>query len=174
MAKVILAIGNSGGGKTTAMKPFAEKNNYLYLSADEIRKELTGNEEDQFVTGEAWSLVRKRMVKALNSNKDVVVDGTFAKGEERRRFVEYALRNGARRVQGVLFNIDLETAVRRQLSRDRQVPKHALKRMDAFLEKDPVSLEDGFESLFVMNSDGNLEKIFTNTTREKTKEFRFK
>jgi dephospho-CoA kinase len=46
MAKIIIGIGVPGSGKTTALKPFAERNTYTYISPDDIRAELTGNAAD--------------------------------------------------------------------------------------------------------------------------------
>lgn len=47
MSKVIVGIGLPGSGKTTALKPFADKNSYIYICPDDIRAELTGNPADQ-------------------------------------------------------------------------------------------------------------------------------
>jgi predicted kinase len=41
MSKLILGIGLPGSGKTTALKPFAEKNGYIYISPGDIREELS-------------------------------------------------------------------------------------------------------------------------------------
>lgn len=47
MKKVIIGVGVPALGKTTVLKPFAEKGGYVYISSDKIRAVLTGDPADQ-------------------------------------------------------------------------------------------------------------------------------
>jgi len=151
MLKVILGIGLPGSGKTTALKPFAEKNSYTYISPDDIRAEFLGDAADQSKMREIWEEAYKRTSKALHEGKTVVFDATFAKGHERRDFINFVRANGANKVQGVFAAVPIEVAGERNRLRDRVVPEHAMARMNEFLKADPPMVEDGFDNVFDIN-----------------------
>jgi predicted kinase len=101
MSKLILGIGLPGSGKSTALKPFAEKYGYAYISPDEIRAEVSGDASIQTDMRQVWDIVHERTAQALEDSKKVVVDATFVKGWERRAFIQFARDHGAKWVQGV-------------------------------------------------------------------------
>lgn len=153
-----MGIGIPGSGKTTALKPFAEKNNYSYISTDEIRKELTGDDSDQSKNKEVWEEAYKRVVESLNKGESVVFDATFAKDIQRKEFIDFARKSGADRVQGVFAAVPFEVANERNKLRNRVVPEHAIMRMDEMLKENPPIIEDGFDSVFDINELQELER----------------
>lgn len=158
MVKVILGIGIPGSGKTTALKPFAEKNTYSYISPDEIREELTGSMADQSKNSEVWAESYKRVADALSAGETVVFDATFARDSERKSFISFAREHGAEKVQGVYAKVPFEVASERNSLRDRVVPSHAMARMNDMIGDNPPSLDDGFDSLFEINELQELEQ----------------
>jgi predicted kinase len=148
MSKVIMGIGIPGSGKTTALKPFAEKNSYTYISPDEIRGELSQDAGDQSRNREVWEETYKRVGNALSRGETGVVDATFVNESERKEFIAFAREQGADKVQGVFAAVPFETARERNNNRDRVVPEHALERMQNMLEKTPPTVDDGFDSVF--------------------------
>lgn len=159
MSKVILGIGLPGAGKTTALKPFAEEYGYVYISPDDIRKELSGNPMDQTVNREAWKEVHKRMNDALSQKKTVVVDATFSKRDERLEFIQQAREHGATKVQGVFAATALEIADERNNARERTIPRYAMERIHDHLMTDPPVIEDGFDAVFDINEFQKLERV---------------
>lgn len=162
MKKVIMAIGLPGTGKTTALKPFAERYGYTYISADEIRAELTGKEIDQSKNKEAWETVEFRLSEALADDQTVVVDATFANEKERQAFIALARELGAEKVQGVFTDVAFEVAHERNQQRERVVPEHAMKRMYNQLNDAPPEVEDGFDSVFDINEYQKLKRVEVN------------
>lgn len=158
MAKIIMGIGIPGSGKTTALKPFAEKNKYTYISPDDIRVELTGNASDQSKNKEVWQEAHHRVVESLERGETVVFDATFAKDTERKNFIQFAREHGAEKVQGVFAAVPFELANERNQARDRIVPEHAIDRMHTMLRKNPPVIEDGFDSVFDVNELQELER----------------
>lgn len=150
MRTLILGIGIPGSGKTTFLKKLAQERGYAYLAPDDIREELTGDNLDQSRNKEVWAVAEERMRTHFKDGKSVVFDATFAKGHERRAFLESARAAGAQRMEGYWFDVPLEVARERNASRTRQVRDHALVRMDALIREDPPMLSEGLDSLVRM------------------------
>ena len=156
MRPLVIGIGIPGSGKTTFLKRLAEERGYAYLAPDDIREELTGDTRDQSRNREAWEIAGERMRAHLADGKGVAFDATFAKGYERRAFLEDARAAGVARVEGYWFDVPLETARTRNASRTRQVQDHALVRMDRFIREDPPSLSEGLDALVRMDEEGSV------------------
>lgn len=175
MSKVIMSIGVPGSGKTTALKPFAEKNSYTYISPDDIRAELTGDASDQSRNREVWQEAHRRVQEALRGGKTVVFDATFAKDFERKSFIQFAREHGAEKVQGVFAAVPFEVARERNKARKRIVPEHAMDRMRAMLTENPPMTADGFDSVFAINELQKLERAEMNIADDVVvREFRSK
>ncbi len=159
MNKVIMTIGIPGSGKTTISKSFAEKNNYVYICPDDIRKEITGNESDQSRNAEVWNNTYQRVLSAINSNSTVVVDATFASYKDRKSFLDFLRSSGVEKIQGLYIDTPLEVSKNRNRNRDRIVPDSVLNRMDSFLKKNPPDINDGFDSLFILDESRNMVSV---------------
>lgn len=146
-----MGIGVPGSGKTTALKPFAEKNSYIYICPDDIRAEIAGSAADQSKNKEVWDEAHKRVAEALERGESVVFDATFAKDFERKNFIQFAREHGASKVQGVLADVSLEIANERNRTRERVVPEHVIGRMHEMLRARPPVIEDGFDAVFHIN-----------------------
>ncbi len=159
MKKVIIGIGIPGSGKTTVLKDFAEKYNYIYICPDEIRMEMLGDAADQSKNSEVWAEAHQRMRDFLAQGQTVVFDATFTNANGRKNFLDLARQSGAEKIQGILFDTPLEIAQERNLSRERQVPEHAMQRMHNDLQKDKPSLEDGLDAIFTLNEYQDLVNV---------------
>lgn len=168
-----MGIGLPGAGKTTALKPFAERYNYEYVSPDEIREEISGDAIVQTDMQEVWNTVRQRTAAALDVGKIVIVDATFVKGDERRDFIHFAREHGADKVQGVFANVALGVSDERNQERERTVPRYAMERMDKQLAADLPYVEDGFDSVIDINEFQELTRAEMNSG-EKILEKEFK
>lgn len=158
MAKAIIGIGIPGSGKTTVLKKFAEKNSYTYISLDEIRKELTGDESDQTKNAEVWREVYKKSADFLCDGQTVVIDATFAKDFERKAFIKFIRESGAEKIQGIFMDTPIEIAQHRNKLRDRTVPHYAMERMSKNIKNFPPEIGEGFDSLFALNENAELIK----------------
>lgn len=85
---LIIPIGISGSGKTTWINSLKEKEDFVVVSPDEIRKELTGSISNQSKNKEVFELVELRVNKALLENKKVILDATNLNTKLRREFIE--------------------------------------------------------------------------------------
>ncbi len=173
MAKLIMGVGIPGAGKTSFLKPFAEKNAYTYICPDDIRAEISGNTLSQTVNKEAWAEAHRRVTEAFSKGENVVFDATFAKDFERKDFIEFARREGAKKVQGVFMATPLSVALRRNDMRDRSVPEYAIERMHRQLKDSTPIVEDGFDSVFDLNEFQELKRAeMQGEEKVLTKEFK--
>lgn len=154
MTLLVMGIGIPGSGKTTFLKHLAEERGYEYLSPDLIRKELTGSEIDQSKNTQVWSIARGRLAQRLANEESVVFDATFAKGVERREFIEYARAKGVTVLHGYYFDVPLEVAKERNATRRRTVRESALERLYTLLQDDPPTIQEGFDTLFIVDEYG--------------------
>ncbi len=159
MPKAVIGIGLPGSGKTTFLKPFAEKNGYVYISPDDLRLEITGDEASQVDMDKVWDRVHKMCYDALKANQDIVVDATFSKGYERREFITFLRNYGADKIQGVFAAVPLELSDERNNARERVVPRHAMERMYADLSQEKPVVEDGFDIIFDLDEFQQLDRV---------------
>jgi predicted kinase len=147
MATVIAGIGVPGSGKTTVLKKLADEQGYVYICPDDVRLELTGDALDHSRNEEAWTLSYLRMEQALEGGHVVVFDATQARVRDRQEFTENARTAGATHIIGAYAEIPLALALERNSRRERVVPKYAIERMYQMFQKDPPSVEDGFDAI---------------------------
>jgi len=163
MTKLIMGIGVSGAGKTTVLKSFAQKNNYVYLCPDNIREELTGDSLDQSQNKEVWELARRRLAELLQSGQTVVFDATFVDSRIRKDFLSFARQIGVEKIQGVWLDIPREVSQERNQSRQRVMPDYAIDRQYAQIEQSIPQLDDGFDDIFRLDQDQNLVEAVVRT-----------
>jgi predicted kinase len=134
--KIVVAVGLPGSGKST----YFEKLGVKPLSSDAIRRQLTGDENNQTVNKQVFETMR-----ALLSQESTAayIDATNLTRRERRRW----FRPGSEMI-AVYFDIPLAVCKSRNASRTRIVPEHVLDLMAAKLI--PPSLEEGFSSVEVV------------------------
>lgn len=141
--KVIIGIGVPGCGKTTHLKPLAQKLGLAYVNGDDIREELTGDPKDHTRETAVWNLARQR-IKTELLNRGVVVDATHTKKKDRIDIIKFCKDNGAREITAYWFNTPLDTCLERNALRPRVVPEEAVKKMHNRLQLNPPDLEEGF------------------------------
>lgn len=161
MNKVIVGVGIPGSGKTTALKSFAERNGYAYVSPDDIRTEFTGNAIDQSKNAEVWNETYLRTMKELGEGHTIVVDATFTNSKQRADFLAFARKNGAEKIQGIFVDTPIEIAKERNSARDRVIPEYAIDRMAKNLYEHPPEIEEGFDSIFTIDEYQQLKEAET-------------
>jgi len=154
MKKIIISVGIPGSGKSTFLEKI--KDQFLifgYICPDQIREELTGNVSDQSKNKEVWELAYSRLEKLLmdNNNITVLFDATQADKKQRIDCIQKCKNFGADYIEGIYFNVSLEIAKQRNSERERRVPEFVLERMLKLLEENPPKIEDGFNSLILIN-----------------------
>lgn len=81
--------GLSGSGKSTIAKQLAQEHeNTVIVSSDSVRKELTGDYENQDHNEEVFKIFHKRIREALENNINVIADATNITMKSRRAILE--------------------------------------------------------------------------------------
>ncbi len=155
MNKAIVGIGIPGAGKTTLLKTFALTHGYVYVSPDDIRKELTGNEINQTRNADVWEEVHERCREGLR-NGTIVLDSTMVNTEQRKSMLAFLREHGAEHIQGVYCDAPFSTALERNSDRERVIPGHAMARMKRLITEAPPETSEGFDSLFTFDEYGAL------------------
>ena len=146
----IMTVGISGAGKSEWIKSMKD---FIVISPDNIRKELTGNVNDQSQNEKVWSIARYRTRKALQSGLNVILDATNVDAAQRQYFIN---RLPPVQLKAKIFNVDPEEAIRRinkaiERGEDRAAtPPEIIKKMHEKLttQSTPEKLQqEGFELL---------------------------
>lgn len=153
-----MGISMPASGKTTVLRDFAQRYGYEYVCPDDIRKELTGDARDQTRNPEVWQRARAILQAFIAEGKNVVFDATFTNKLKRMEFVEFARKVGADKIQGIFLDTPFELARKRNSERERVVPEHAMEKMGSELSESPPEIMDGFDSLFRLNEQGELQE----------------
>ena len=130
---IILLVGVAGSGKSTlAKKAFGEDS--LIVSSDECRKEISGSEEDQSVTPQAFELFYKKIEDGILQAKRVIADATSLDKFSREKIYAIADKYNVP-VYALVFNIPIEIIKKQNMTRDRVVPEYAIDKMYEKMEK---------------------------------------
>ena len=147
MSIAIIAIGIPGSGKTTVLKPLAERYGLTYINRDDIREEMLGDARDQSQNKAVWEEANRRTVASLAHSTSVVLDATFVESWKRKDMISFLHEAGASPIVGVFADVPLEVAKERNQGRDRVVPDDVLEWMHKKIQSEPPSLEEGFDAL---------------------------
>ena len=142
MARATISAGLPAAGKTTWMRKYASQTNGLYLNADDIREQLSGDARIQGDPSYIWSLVHQRAQAHLAAGGDVVIDGTFVKRIDRTRMLQALSYADCKELRW--FQTPLQVCLERNRKRQRQVAEHALRRMARQFRETPPVITEGF------------------------------
>ena len=135
MNKIIMLIGASASGKSTAAPKIAAENNAVILSTDKRRAELYGAEHIQGNWQDIEALLYKRIKNAIKQNKNIILDSTHFKKEYRAKIIKNFVKYS--KFSAYYFNYPFSVIYDRNKKRARGVPFNVLKTMYKELKKAP-------------------------------------
>lgn len=150
LPNLILLMGIPGSGKSTWAKEYVFKcdASYTIVSSDDIRKQLTGDINDQSKNSEVWEVVFNQVSGALKNRRNIILDATNVRTDLRRVLVRQ-LPDCNRFIK--LFPVDKSSAKQR-IAKDlakgvvrSEVPDMIIEKMYAsFLESQSVVQDEGW------------------------------
>ena len=145
MSRLILPIGISGSGKSYIYN--RDYKDYVQVSPDLIREELTGSISDQSKNKEVFKLAFERVDEYLNKGQDVFFDATNVNKTQRKNFTDKYIGSDVNVIYVVLpADVDLSWKRIRKDIREKKnrsdVPYFALVRQKEQYDK---SIELGFD-----------------------------
>ncbi len=127
-----LLIAPSGAGKTSWARKKSEETGAIHISSDACRFIVSGSEENQECSPQAFELARKMVSYFLYQEKDVIMDSTALTPRTRSEFVQIG-RNFGARVVAVWFKTPIEVCKERNKNRSRTVPDDVIDKQFARL-----------------------------------------
>ena len=145
MSNLVLPIGISGSGKSYIYN--RDYKDYVQVSPDLIREELTGSISDQSKNKEVFKLAFERVDEYLNKGQDVFFDATNVNKTQRKNFTDKYIGSDVNVIYVVLpADVDLSwKRIRKDIRENKNrsdVPYFALVRQKEQYDK---SLELGFD-----------------------------
>lgn len=150
--KAIIGIGIPGCGKTTLLKPLAERGGLAYVNGDDIRAELTGDPRDHSKEELVWQTAFDCIRTALQG-KGVVVDATHSKRKDRRKMTVFCREHGAKQIIGYWIKTPIQACLERNEARERIVPPVSIHKMHRRLSINPPTTEEGFDEIMEVTND---------------------
>lgn len=154
---LVLLIGASGTGKSTfAAKHFKETE---ILSSDRFRAMISDDENDQSVTGGAFSLLNQLLEMRLKLGRFTVIDATNVQSDERQPFLKLAKQYHFTS-SVIVLNMSRGVCMERNRTRqDRRLPEHII---DSQLRQVRRSLRfiknESFRHIYVLDSPEEVEQ----------------
>ncbi len=116
---IVLVYGLPGTGKTFFARHFAKETGAVHLNTDIVREKLDarGHYDDK-TKQQVYNELYKQVMRELNNNKDVVVDGTFHKNIRREQ-----IKKMADEINKPVFFIEMkadEKTVKKRLKKTRK------------------------------------------------------
>lgn len=103
------------------------------VSSDEIRKEITGSENDLSKDKEVWEAIHERVEIIANNSKDILFDATNVKFKNRNFLYKIAYKTNHHLVSFVLLT-SKEKCFAQNKNRERVVPEDVIEKMFKNLE----------------------------------------
>lgn len=148
-----ILIGPAGCGKSTYAQQLLIINpDAIYISSDDIRKQVTGDESDMSRDSYVWHLVRTYFENALRDDKHIIFDATNYKRKSRKDFICLAKQYNSRVIAVDCFTGLDETEVkRRNKNRVRVVPDFVIEKMCR--EFAAPATEEGFDDIITVSDE---------------------
>jgi len=122
-------IGIPCSGKSTWINKYANDNDLVVVNPDSIRGRLSGgNEGDQSRNDEVFKIAAKELMNELIKGNSVCYDACCYNSSNRKMVEDIAQKTGAN-ITWHVFQVSLDTAVKRQETRERKVPLHVMEKM---------------------------------------------
>ena len=134
--KAIVTVGLPGCGKSTYAEGLDGK--YVEINLDKCREIVNGDAADQSNIQQVIAYRDSMIEQAAKLHADIIVSDTNLHPEFRKGLISDLKKLGYK-VTLTHFTTSLETCMKRNKNRDRQVPDHAMIRMHDQLQKNPVN-----------------------------------
>ena len=149
-----MLVGLPGSGKSKYAAEQHEKYGVHVCSSDEIRKELTGDENSQANNEDVFKLLHKQVKEYLKNGESVIYDATNIKSKRRRAFLK-ELKYIPCEKTCVIFRTPYDICVANQEKRDRKVPEEIIRGM--YMKWDTPYWFEGWDNILFYDNFSDLQ-----------------
>ena len=176
MQNIYVLVGLPGSGKSTLVKRLAQNSNIQVISSDMIRRELTGDENNQEHNEDVFKLYYKTFKGSLRSNYNVVLDATNINIKARKQIFmhlneylkdveNYNMHHQSRqdfKVIAYVMSLPLEECIKRDKLRERSVGENVIEKFVRSFQF-PQKFE-GFDEIFIEGYGGADMRLYDQFT----------
>lgn len=155
--KMIMMVGLPGSGKSTFAKEYAEENDCIVISSDDMRELYFGDVNDQSNNKELFEVIHSAIKSHLRCKQSVVFDATNIDSKKRKAFLDSIAFIECEKYC-VVCATPYEVCLNNNKYRDRNVPEDVIKRMYTHFQMPHVF--EGFDAIYVDYSDPNYKTLY--------------
>lgn len=146
-SNLVIMCGPPGSGKTTVAKKIVEDYpNFVRVSANDIRKEVTGNRFDQSSNTEVFRKVYDELRDNLNKGFNVVYDATNTRAIYRRKIIS-VVNDYVNKIVLMVSTTPIADCIDRNANREDTVPDEIVEKMYFSLKNHPPAISEGFDMI---------------------------
>ena len=146
---IYLLVGLPGSGKSTYAKLLCKKQTIVY-SSDKIRKEITGDVNNQLFNMKVFDILKKRTIESLLNGNSVIIDSTNLSYKRRKNFIESLNKIECNKI-AIVMATPFNECIKRDSERERSVGKNVLDRM--YKSFSMPSKMEGFDKIDIAYAD---------------------
>lgn len=144
---LIILCGPPGSGKTTLANELTNSyENFVIISPDEIREELTGDSTDQSHNVLVFAKVYSRLIAFLEGGYNVIYDATNCRTAYRNKIVSVC-KDSAKKIFCFMATTSISDCLKYNESRNRIVPEDVIEKMYFTFRKHPPVLFEGYDMI---------------------------
>lgn len=142
---LIIMVGPPGAGKTTIAKEIADTfGNFVIVSPDKIREEITGDMNNQSQNEVVFGRVYGQLTAYLEDGYNVIYDATNCRSTYRYKIIDVC-KAYAYKIVCLMSTTPIAECIRRNDERNRVVPEDVIEKMYFNLRKHPPIIFEGYD-----------------------------
>lgn len=142
---LIIMVGPPCSGKTTvAEKIINEFDNFIVVSPDKIREEVTGSMNNQSQNEVVFGRVYNQLNTYLENGQNVIYDATNCRSTYRYKIIDVC-KDHAYKIICLMSTTPISECIRRNNKRNQFVPEDVIEKMYFNLRKHPPIIFEGYD-----------------------------
>lgn len=150
--KIVITIGIPGCGKSTEAAKLGEE--FVEANRDEARLQLTGSYDNFSMENDVTYLVHKTIGNAFRAGKSVIVSDTNTVPKFRKQLIEFVRKVGYTDIEAWIFNVDVDTCLKRNQTRTKPVPPDIIQKMANRMLSNLPTTDEGFTKIIIIEQTG--------------------